>query len=98
MIQTKVNTHLQKFKPWLSSLILLPIMIWLLDNNGDFIPLIDHFTLLIHEGGHGIFRIFGIFIYTLGGTLAQILIGLLFIYYFYLTFNNPFPTKNLNTN
>lgn len=58
-------------------------MVWLLINNGNFIPLLDHFTLLIHEGGHGIFRIFGSFIYTLGGSLMQILIGLLFIYYFY---------------
>ena len=58
-------------------------MVWLIVNNGNFIPIIDHFTLLIHEGGHGIFRIFGSFIYTLGGSLMQILIGLLFIYYFY---------------
>ena len=47
------------------------------------LPLLDHFTLLIHEGGHGIFRIFGSFIYTLGGSLMQILIALLFIFYFY---------------
>lgn len=58
-------------------------MVWLIVNNGNFIPIVDHFTLLIHEGGHGIFRIFGSFIYTLGGSLMQILIGLLFIYYFY---------------
>ena len=58
-------------------------MIWLLVNNGNFIPLLDHFTLLIHEGGHGIFKIFGSFIYTLGGSIMQILIGLLFVYYFY---------------
>lgn len=58
-------------------------MVWLIFNNGNFIPLLDHFTLLIHEGGHGIFRIFGSFIYTLGGSLMQILVGLLFIYYFY---------------
>lgn len=74
---------MSKLKPWLGSIILFPIMVWLLVNNGNFIPLLDHFTLLIHEGGHGIFRIFGSFIYTLGGSLMQILIGLLFIYYFY---------------
>ena len=74
---------MNKLKPWLGSLILLPIVIWLIFNNGDFILLLDHFTLLIHEGGHGIFRIFGSFIYTLGGSLMQILISLLFIFYFY---------------
>ncbi|MCB0751406.1 MAG: hypothetical protein KDC52_08030 [Ignavibacteriae bacterium] len=70
-------------KKWLGSIILLPIAIWLISNNGNFIPLVDHFTLLIHEGGHGIFKIFGSFIYTLGGSLMQILIALLFMFYFY---------------
>lgn len=79
---------MNKLKPWLGSLILLPIIIWLIYNNGDFIPLLDHFTLLIHEGGHGIFKIFGSFIYTLGGTLMQILIALLFIFYFYTNKKN----------
>lgn len=79
---------MNKLKPWLGSLILLPIIIWLIYNNGDFIPLLDHFTLLTHEGGHGIFKIFGSFIYTLGGTLMQILIALLFIFYFYTNKKN----------
>ena len=74
---------MNKLKPWIGSILLFPIIVWLIINNGNFIPLLDHFTLLIHEGGHGIFRIFGSFIYTLGGSLMQILIGLLFIYYFY---------------
>lgn len=78
-----MNTKIDNFKPWLGSLILLPIIIWLIYNNGDFIPILDHFTLLIHEGGHGIFRIFGSFIYTLGGSLMQIFIALLFVFYFY---------------
>jgi hypothetical protein len=71
-------------KQWLSSLILLPVAIFLIVNKGDFIFLLDHFTLLIHEGGHGIFRIFGKFIYTLGGSLMQILMALIFIFYFYI--------------
>jgi len=74
---------LNKLKPWFGSILLFPIIVWLLVNDGNFIPILDHFTLLIHEGGHGIFRIFGSFIYTLGGSLMQILMGLLFIYYFY---------------
>ena len=50
-------------------------------NKGEFIPFLDHFNLLIHEGGHGIFRIFGKFIYTLGGSLMQIILPTLFIIY-----------------
>ena len=70
-------------KKWTGSFILLPIAVLLVYNNGNFIPLVDHFTLLIHEGGHGIFRIFGSFIYTLGGSLMQVLIAGLFVFYFY---------------
>ena len=72
-----------KIKPWLGSIILLPIIVLLIINHGNFIFLLDHFNLLIHEGGHGIFRFFGKFIYTLGGSLMQIIIPSLFIYYFY---------------
>lgn len=76
-----MNTS-QKLKPWFSSLIFFPIILWLTFNGGKFIPLLDHVNLLIHEGGHGIFKIFGDFIYTLGGTLMQIIIPSLFIFYF----------------
>lgn len=75
---------MKNIKKWLGSIIILPIAIWLINNNGNFIPLIDHFTLLIHEGGHGIFKFFGSFIYTLGGSLMQILMAGLFIFYFYI--------------
>lgn len=70
-------------KKFTGSIILLPICIWLVVNNGNFIFILDHFNLLIHEGGHGIFRLFGDFIYTLGGTLMQIILPSVFIYYFY---------------
>jgi hypothetical protein len=73
---------LDKLKPWKGSLFLLPVIVWLSLNAGDFIFLIDHFNLLIHEGGHGIFSLFGQFIYTLGGTLMQIILPLIFVYYF----------------
>ena len=43
---------------------------------------IDYVNLLIHEGGHGIFRVFGGYIYTLGGSLMQIIIPSLFVYYY----------------
>jgi hypothetical protein len=83
-----LNTNYQQksfwevIKPWLCSIFLLPIGILIILNDGDFIFILDHFNLLIHEGGHGIFRIFGRFIYTLGGTLMQIIIPGLFIFYF----------------
>ena len=35
---------------------------------------LDWINLFIHEGGHGIFRIFGEFIYVLGGTLMQLIL------------------------
>ena len=73
---------MEKFKPWLGSIILLPVAALLTINGGEFIPILDHFNLLIHEGGHGIFSFFGKFIYTLGGTLMQVIFPCLFIYYF----------------
>ncbi len=73
---------MENLKPWFGSLALIPIIVWLSINAGDFIFLLDHFNLLIHEGGHGIFSLFGGFIYTLGGTLMQIILPLLFVYYF----------------
>lgn len=69
-------------KPWIPSLLLLPIVLWLIFNGGKFILILDHFNLLIHEGGHGIFKVFGDFIYTLGGTLMQIILPSIFIFYF----------------
>ena len=71
-----MNTS-QKFKTLFPSLILLPVILWLILNGGKFVFLLDHFNLLIHEGGHGIFKIFGDFIYTLGGTLMQIIISVI---------------------
>ncbi len=74
---------LDKFTPWISSLILLPVLLYYVFNRGEF-TLLDYVNLLIHEGGHGIFKIFGSFIYTAGGTLMQIILPSLFLgYYFY---------------
>jgi hypothetical protein len=79
----KNNTpFLERTKPWIGSLILLPVMIYYVFNMGEF-TFIDYLNLLIHEGGHGIFSFFGRYIYTLGGTMMQIIIPCLFIFYFY---------------
>lgn len=69
-------------RQWLSAIILFPIALFIVINQGEFILLLDHFNLLIHEGGHGIFRVFGKFIYTLGGSIMQILLPIIFIFYF----------------
>lgn len=74
---------IEKLKPWVSSITLLPIAIFLIINKGEFIFIVDHVNLLFHEGGHGVFSLFGKFIYTLGGSLMQIIIPSLFIFYFY---------------
>jgi hypothetical protein len=73
----------EMIKVWIASLIILPIGLFLIFNKGEFIFILDHLNLLFHEGGHGIFSFFGKFIYTLGGTLMQIIIPSLFIFYFY---------------
>ncbi len=72
-----------KFTPWIISALLLPVMIFLVFNRGEFI-FIDFVNLLIHEGGHGIFRVFGKFIYTLGGSLMQLLIPSMFVVFYLL--------------
>lgn len=84
--KAKKNNHklLEFFKPWISSLLLLPVIIYYLFNSGKF-TFIDYINLLIHEGGHGIFRLFGKFVYTLGGTITQILIPSMFVIYYMLS-------------
>jgi hypothetical protein len=69
-------------KKWLPSLILLPIAIYVVLNRGNY-GLIDNVDLVIHEAGHFFFMFFGKFIYTAGGTLMQIIIPSLIIFYFF---------------
>lgn len=45
---------------------------------------IDNANLLIHEGGHIVFMIFGQFVYVLGGSLMQVLLPSIFVGYFWL--------------
>lgn len=76
-----INIKNIEWRDWIVSIILFPLCIYFTLRMGKF-NFIDYFNLLIHEGGHGVFRFFGDFIYTLGGTLMQIIIPFLFIYYF----------------
>jgi hypothetical protein len=74
---------LDKFIPWIATIIFVPVVIYYTLNRGAF-TFLDYLNLLIHEGGHGIFKIFGEFIYTAGGTLMQMILPSLFIgYYIY---------------
>lgn len=79
----KENSLLKKIFPWLGSIILFPVMLYFYFNIGNFL-FIDFLNLLIHEGGHGVFRVFGDFIYTLGGTLMQIIIPSMFIVFYFI--------------
>ncbi len=87
----KYSVQIDKLKPWISYIILLPLIYYLIKNDGRIL-LVDYINLLIHEGGHGIFKIFGKFIYALGGTLAQILIPGMFVV-FYLIKRNKIPAQ-----
>lgn len=78
----KEDSALEKIFPWLGSILLLPLMIYFFLNIGNYL-LIDYLNLLIHEGGHGIFKIFGKFIHALGGTLMQIIIPSMFIVFYF---------------
>lgn len=79
---SEVNQSLKKAKPyskwdslkrWVPSVIILPIAAYWVFNRGEF-GLLDNIDLVIHEAGHLFFSIFGKFIYTLGGTLMQIIL------------------------
>ena len=53
----------------------MPFVVWV----------IDTIDLFIHEGGHGIFRFFGQFLYFLGGSLIQFIIPITTIIVFLKT-------------
>jgi hypothetical protein len=71
--------HLKK---WLPSIIILPIAVYWSINRGHY-GLLDNIDLVIHEAGHFFFSFFGKFIYTLGGTLMQIILPLIIAVFFF---------------
>ena len=52
--------------------------------HGLILSLLETTNFIIHEAGHPIFSIFGEFVGFLGGTLAQLLVPLIFLGYFAL--------------
>ena len=88
---TEVEQSLKKAKPfttsdnlkrWIPSIIILPIATYWVINRGDF-GLLDNIDLVIHEAGHFFFSLFGKYIYTLGGTLMQIILPSIIAGYFF---------------
>ena len=71
----------ESFSPWIGSIVIFPPALYYTLNGGEF-TFIDYLNLLIHEGGHGIFSLFGKFIYTLGGTLMQIIVPGMFVVFY----------------
>lgn len=78
----KEHTKMDEIKRWIPSIIILPIAAYWILNRGEY-GLLDNIDLVIHEAGHLIFRFFGKFIYTLGGTLMQIILPSVIAWYFY---------------
>lgn len=80
--KAKTITFWDEFKEWIPSIVILPIALYWVLNRGEY-GLIDNVDLIIHEAGHLFFMFFGKYIYTLGGTLMQILLPSLIVWYFF---------------
>jgi hypothetical protein len=86
--KSKPQTGFDEFKKWIPSIIILPVALYWVLNRGDY-GLIDSADLVIHEAGHFFFKFFGKYIYTLGGTLMQIILPSIILFYF---FRNEYRT------
>lgn len=71
-----------RVKRWIPSIIILPIAAYWVLHRGEF-GLLDNIDLVIHEAGHFFFSLFGKFIYTLGGTLMQIILPSIIALFFF---------------
>lgn len=80
--KSKPQTKFDDFKKWIPSIIIFPIAIYWILNRGEY-GLIDNADLVIHEAGHFFFKFFGKYIYTLGGTLMQIILPSIILLYFF---------------
>lgn len=80
--KAKSSTGWDNVKRWVPSFIILPIAAYWILNRGEF-GLLDNIDLVIHEAGHFFFSLFGKFIYTLGGTLMQIILPSIIAAFFF---------------
>ncbi len=86
--KSKPHTEFDEFKRWIPSIIILPIAVYWVLNRGIY-GFIDNADLVIHEAGHFFFMFFGKYIYTLGGTLMQVILPSIIFFYF---FRNEYRT------
>lgn len=80
--KAKPASGFDELKRWIPSIIILPLAVYWVINRGEF-GLLDNINLVIHEAGHFFFSLFGKFIYTLGGTLMQIILPSIIVSYFF---------------
>lgn len=80
--KAKQFTAFDNFKRWIPSILIFPLATYWVINRGEF-GLLDNIDLVIHEAGHFFFSLFGKFIYTLGGTLMQIILPSIIAAYFF---------------
>ncbi len=73
---------LEIIKRWSTSVLLLPLCIYFVWHRGEM-SLLDNFHLVFHEPGHLVFGFFGDFIQFLGGTLMQLIIPSILVFYCY---------------
>jgi hypothetical protein len=81
-LEVQPYSRKKEFFKWVPSLFILPIAAYWAANRGTF-SFIDNADLVIHEAGHLFFFFFGRFIYTLGGTLMQIILPSLIAWFFF---------------
>jgi hypothetical protein len=86
--KSKPSTNFDEFKRWIPSIVIFPIALYWILNRGEY-GFIDNADLVIHEAGHFFFMFFGKYIYTLGGTLMQIILPSIIFFYF---FRNEYRT------
>lgn len=80
--KAKPYTTANNIKRWIPSIVILPVAAYWVMNRGEF-GLLDNIDLVVHEAGHFFFMLFGKFIYTLGGTLMQIILPSIIASYFF---------------
>jgi|SRR5690606_9718679 len=81
-LELKEYNRTSEIKKWIPSIIIFAISLNWIINWGSY-SFIDNADLVIHEAGHLFFSLFGKFIYTLGGTLMQILLPSLIAWFFF---------------
>lgn len=84
--ENEYHTGVWEFiKIWTPSAVVFGFSLYWVINRGTY-TWIDNADLVIHEAGHLFFFMFGKFIYTAGGTLMQIILPSVIVFYFLKNF------------